>query len=86
MSEKELKEALAKKQVTIGSRGVIKKLKTGDLKMVFVANNCPERTKKDINHYASLSNVKIEEYNGTGKQLGTFCGKPFSIAVIAIKE
>lgn len=84
MSEKELKDALAKKEVVIGSRGIVRKLKTGNLKMVFIANNCPERIKKDINHYASLSNVKIEEYNGTGEQLGTFCGKPFAIAAIAI--
>ena len=80
----QLKEALAKNNVIIGSKKVIKGLKAKDLEMVFIAKNCPQSIKKDLNHYASLSNVKIEEFDGTGKQLGTFCGKPFSIATIGI--
>lgn len=86
MNESKLKEAIAENKVVIGSKSIVKHMKTGGFKMVFVAKNCPESIKKDLKHYAQLSDVKIEEFEGTGKQLGTFCGKPFSIATVAIKK
>jgi elongator complex protein 3 len=41
--------------------------------------------KKDIDYYSKLTGIKFENFDGTAKQLGIFCGKPFSIAVLAIK-
>lgn len=82
----QLKDALKKKNVIIGSKRTIKYLKLGNVKLVIVAQNCPENIKKDINYYEKMSNLKVEEFNGTAKQLGIFCGKPFPIATLGIKS
>ncbi|MFZ3077622.1 MAG: 50S ribosomal protein L30e [Candidatus Aenigmatarchaeota archaeon] len=82
----DLKAAVAKGNALFGSRSVMKALKLKSPKMIFVASNCPESAKNDINSSAKISGTKIENFEGTGKQLGVFCGKPFSIASLAVLE
>ncbi len=82
----DLKAALAKGGVLFGSRSVVKALKTGNPKAVFIASNCPETVKNDINSCAKISGTKIENFGGTAKQMGVFCGKPFAMASLAVLE
>lgn len=84
MSE-ELRTALEEKNIVIGSRQTIKHLKLKKAKLIIVASNCPDNTKKDIEHYSKLTGIKVEKFDGTAKQLGVFCGKPFPIATLAVK-
>ena len=81
---KELKDALKENKVIIGSKRTIKYLKLGSVKLIILASNCPDDVKKDIEHYTKLSGIEIENFDGTAKQLGIFCGKPFAIASLAI--
>jgi large subunit ribosomal protein L30e len=81
---KELKNALKENKVIFGSKRTIKYLKLGNVKLIILANNCPENVKKDIEYYTKLSGIKTENFDGTAKQLGVFCGKPFAIASLAI--
>ncbi len=81
---KELRNALKENKVIIGSKKTIKYLKLGNVKLIILANNCPDNIKKDIENYVKLSGIKIENFDGTAKQLGIFCGKPFAIASLAI--
>lgn len=81
----EIKKAIEDGKLIIGSRKVIKKLKLGKLKLIVMASNCPEHIKNEIEYYSKLSNVKVDVFDGTGKELGVFCGKPFPIAVIGIE-
>jgi len=86
MSLDELKEALNKKTAILGSKRTIKLLKNQKIKLIIIANNCPEIVERDLNQYSKLSNVKIERFEGTAKQLGIFCGKPFPVATVSIKK
>jgi large subunit ribosomal protein L30e len=81
----ELRNAVKEKNIIIGSKQTLKNLKNKKVKLVFVANNCPESVRKEIDIYSKLTGIKYENFDGTAKQMGTFCGKPFSIAVIAVK-
>jgi large subunit ribosomal protein L30e len=81
----EIREALKSNNIIIGSKRTIKNLKLGKVKKVIIANNCPEKIRKDIEYYAKLSGIEVKEFDGTAKQLGITCGKPFSIAALAIK-
>jgi large subunit ribosomal protein L30e len=81
----ELRNAVNEKRVIIGSKQTVKNLKLKNIKLVVLASNCPENIKKDIDYYSKLTGIKVEKFDGTAKQLGMFCGKPFSIAVLAIK-
>lgn len=80
-----LKEAISSKNAIVGSKETVKMLKTKKLKLVILSNNCPEELKKDITKYSKLSETKTENFEGTSKQLGILCGKPFPIAVLSIK-
>lgn len=82
--EDEIKNALAKNALVIGTRTVVKALKTDNVKSVIIASNTPESVKKDLQHYASTADTPLHNFNGTGKQLGTFLGKPFPVATLAI--
>ena len=82
----QIKEAIASNNAIIGTRNVLKSIKTGELESVVLASNCPDEVKKDVIHYSKVGGTTVNEFNGTGKDLGTFCGKPFSIAVLAIKK
>ena len=83
---KELRDALKQNKVVFGSKSAIKYLKLGNAKLIVVASNCPEDIKNNLEKYAKLSGLKIKNFDGTAKQLGVFCGKPFSIASLAIVE
>jgi large subunit ribosomal protein L30e len=83
--EDEIKAALAKDSILTGTRSVVKALKAGKVKTAVIASNAPEEVRKDLEHYAKVSGVPLHTFNGTGKQLGVFLGKPFPIAALAIK-
>lgn len=84
--EDEIKAALAKGETIIGTRSVAKALKAGHAKTVVLASNAPEDVRKDFEHYSKLSGAAVHTFNGTGKQLGVFLGKPFAVAALAIKH
>jgi large subunit ribosomal protein L30e len=83
--EDEIKSALAKGTVIIGTRRVTKAVKAGEVKAVVLASNAPEEERKDFEHYAKAASVNVKTFNGTGKQLGVFLGKPFPVAALAIR-
>ena len=80
----DLREALKGKKVVLGSSRTVKFLKLGKVDKIVIASNCPDGTRKDIEQYVKIGGVKLEKFDGTAKQLGVFCGKPFSIASLAI--
>ncbi len=84
MSEVEdiVRRALKSGKYYFGSRKTIKALKKGEAKAVVVSKNCPEEFLQEIKKF----NVPIYVFDGTNMQLGEFCGKPFSIASMAILE
>jgi large subunit ribosomal protein L30e len=80
----DLRSALEEKKVVLGSKRTIKYLKLGKVKKILLASNCTEEVRKDLEHYAKLTGIQLEKFDGTAKQLGIFCGKPFSISTLAI--
>jgi large subunit ribosomal protein L30e len=86
MSVEQLRDAVAAKTALLGSKTVLRALRVGSVKSVIVANNCPAPVATDIKKFAEMAGIAIERFDGTGKQLGTLCGKPFAIAAAAIRE
>ncbi|ADB58041.1 50S ribosomal protein L30e [Archaeoglobus profundus] len=79
--EKVLKKAL-KGKVYFGSKRTIKALKRGEAKLVIVSANCPKDIREKIEKYKK--NVPVLVYPGTNMELGAACGKPFSVASLAV--
>ncbi len=81
--EKALRKALRTGKVYLGSKRTIKALRKGEAKMVVIAMNCPKEIREKIKKF-NKSNVPILVYEGTNMELGAICGKPFSVAALAI--
>lgn len=79
----ELEKALKEKSLVLGTEKTVRNLRLGQTKKVFIANNCPQKIKKQILDYAKLSKIVVVELNLSNDELGVICKKPFSIGVIS---
>ena len=82
----ELKKLLKENKVVLGTEKTLKILQLGNAKKVFVSKNCPEIVKKDIEYYASLSQVPIISLKQPNDELGTICKKPFAVSVLCVSQ
>lgn len=78
--DKSLNKAVKTGKVIIGANRTVDAAANGSAKMVVLASNCPEDIKKKVQE----TNVQVLEYEGTSVELGPICGKPFTIAAMAI--
>lgn len=72
--------------VTLGSDKSIQALKIGRGKLVIIADNCPEEIEEDVIEYARLSEIPIYTYGGSSVELGSVCGKPFTVASMIVND
>lgn len=79
-------DAIKLKKVIFGYRQAIKLIKSGKPKLVVIAENIPESMRKQIEHNAKIFNLKVEIFNGSSKELGVICGKPFPVSTLVIEE
>ena len=84
--EKNIKKAMKEKKLVIGSRNVIKNIKTKNVVYVICSNNCKEDVMNDLKYYSKNFGVEIEKFKGNSRQLGEICGKPFNIMLLGIKK
>ena len=80
--DKSLIKAVKTGKVIVGANRTVDAAVDGSAKMVVLASNCPEEIKKKV----QATNVPVLEYEGTSVELGPICGKPFTIAAMAILE
>ncbi len=84
MSLAKLRQLLKEnKELIIGENTVIKNIKLGKVKLVFLANNCKVDIKEDLQYYAKQSNFELIELDINAKELGSICKKQFPISVLA---
>ncbi|MDR3223073.1 MAG: 50S ribosomal protein L30e [Methanobrevibacter sp.] len=72
--------------VILGSEKSIQSLKLGDGKLVVVAKNSPKEIIEDVEYYSKLSEIPMHVYEGTSVDLGSVCGKPFTVATLIVKN
>ena len=83
---KELKTKIQENKVIIGTDRVLKRLQAGKLNKIYIASNCPQKTKDDLQHYAKLTEISITELEYDNEELGVFCKKNFFVSVLGIIE
>jgi len=64
-------------KVTIGVKETKKALGKGNLKMVILASNSPEK---------DFGKVPAHTFKGNNADMGAACGKPFPVAVLGVIE
>jgi large subunit ribosomal protein L30e len=86
MNEEEIKNVIKSKDIIIGYRKAIKFMKSDKPKMVIIANNIPEKMKKEIETHVKIFNLDMRVFDGDSKKLGIICGKPYPVTTIIVKE
>lgn len=82
----EIRKAVETGKVILGTDKSIKALKLGQVKLVILAENCPEGVQGDVYYYAKLLEVPVRVFPGNSKELGVACGRPFTINVAAVLD
>ncbi len=75
----ELVTKLPEKSGIIGAREIAKGIKSGKVKKIVIANNCPNFL---VLRLKEFEDVAIEKFSGDESQLGTKLGKPFPVAMV----
>ena len=83
---KELEKSLEAKKVTYGTNSVTRALKQGLASRIFYANNIPEKMKKELEYYATLSSIPFVAYPGDSKDLGVALKRTHSVLIAAITK
>ncbi|MFC1648545.1 ribosomal L7Ae/L30e/S12e/Gadd45 family protein [Nanoarchaeota archaeon] len=83
MSTAEIKKILGTDKIIIGTDRALKCMKRGEAEKVFIASNCPDKIKRELEHYAGISEVELEFLEIPNEELGVLCKKPFSVSLIA---
>lgn len=81
----EIQSAIKSGKAVVGYKESIKLIKTNSPKLVVMAKNIPVEMKKEIEHNAKISGIKLEIFDGSSKDLGIIVGKPFPVSTISIK-
>ena len=81
----EIKRILKEEKTIMGSERVIKELRNGKIKKVFLASNCPEVAANDIEQYCTIAKVELVKLIYPNDELGTICKKPFAISVLGAR-
>jgi len=71
---------LPDKKGVIGTKEILAGIKSGKVRHVIVAQNCPDFLIKKI------EKVKIDTFEGNQRDLGTKLGKPFAVAMVGYGE
>jgi len=77
-----LQEALKKEKLIFGSNKILKLLRNGKLKVIFLASNVREDIKGEVEHLAKLGKTEIVNLDMPNSEVGVICKKPFSISVL----
>jgi large subunit ribosomal protein L30e len=48
----------------MGSKSVMKTLRSGKAKLILIAGNCPPLRKSELEYYAMLAKVPVHHFNG----------------------
>lgn len=80
MSIAKLKKAIKEQKLIYGTEKTLKNIRLGNTKVVFLASNCPEDTKKMIKSYG---NTEVIELNVPNDEIAMICKRPHPISVLS---
>ena len=65
-------------KITVGRKNVLRNLRTGQAKLLIIADNLPEEYKKELMYHIGMQSRKIDvfTYPGSSWDLGNQAGRP----------
>ena len=80
--DRALRSSVRTGKVLLGSNRTVEAGLNGQAKLIVYSADCPV----DVRMQLEAVDVPVYGYQGMGKDLGSACGKPFSVAALAIIE
>jgi large subunit ribosomal protein L30e len=80
--DRALRSSIRTGRVMLGSNKTIDAGLSGQAKLIIYAADCPAEVRMQL----ETVDVPVYSYQGMGKDLGSACGKPFSVAALAVIE
>ena len=84
--ERGIRVAVDTGKVILGSKKAIQAIKLGNGELVVMAANTPKTVKEDVEVYSNLSQMPVHIFDGSSVELGSICGKPFTVSVLVVQE
>ena len=81
-----LKLVIQSGKYKIGYKNTLKLLRQGQAKLVLIANNCPQIRRTELEYYAVLAKADVHHFEGNNIELGTACGRLFSVSALVITD
>ncbi|MDO8538741.1 MAG: 50S ribosomal protein L30e [archaeon] len=85
-TRKEIRRAVDTGKVIFGEKTAEKNMLKGIGEVLIVSHNIKSATKERLEHYAKLSEIELLEFDGTAKELGAICGKPFPVQAMVVLD
>jgi large subunit ribosomal protein L30e len=83
---KDLRLAVDTGSVVLGTEQTAKAISSNRAKLVVVTTKGKVDSTADIAHLCGIANVKLVKFKGSSMELGTVCGKPYSVNSLAVVE
>ena len=84
--KKDIRGVIKTGRICIGSKSVISSLLTSNPKLILISSNCPRDIRERIIYYSELSNIHYHITKEEGLELGSVCGKPFSVSALGVLD
>ncbi len=81
---KHLRLAVDTGKVALGTNEVMRAISDNSAKLVVVAENGKKEAVLDIIHACSVAGIKVAKFDNGSLELGTLCGKPYSMNAVAV--
>jgi len=83
---REIQTAIRTGKVVLGYRRTLRELVNDRAKLVIVAKNAPSNIVEELKYYASISRTPILVFEGSSRELGAACRKPFTVSALAVLD
>ena len=85
-ASREIRRAVDTGKVLFGTRSAEKSIKNGTAKLLVVAVNIPQLARDKLVSFAEIGKTPHYLFTGTGLELGSVCGKPFTVSAMVIED
>ncbi len=82
--QKSIRMAVDTGEVLLGRNEALRSLNAGKSKLIVLAGNAPNDLKIGAKKRAQMAGIPLYEFEGTSMELGSLCGKPYPISVLAV--
>jgi len=80
----DIKKELKTRKIVIGTKEVMKNLKLNKIEKIYLASNCNDNSKKELEYYSKLLKIPIMMLKQPNDELGLICKKQYFISMLGV--